>query len=585
MLVLALLVGQAGCGGESATAPDAVRIVPLARQAYLAPAATAQDGPSAASDASDAPSAAAADPLALADGVRADVAPEIGLWPAGTGVASGAGAGGSPAEAKAQVIQSARGGTAMTCVFFNMRQAPCSDADFRQAVARLVDREAVAKASDVTVVPSQSFVPPLSDAWLEPDATAPDLDRQAARQHLATARSKDGAALERALHILSPDRDVSPAAWRTAELLAEEMNGMGLNAVHVAVPDALLAKMTMARRMYDLYVADVTLAPSPFGLHALFLGSQDVPWTSAYAGVHDDALDEALTRLWSGSDRETARQGALDAQKRLAALLPCVPVCTRPERLLASSALGGFVNRPGDGADNLWTWCGLRWADAGKGNAEAVMVATTALSDLNPLTADTADEWRVLRMIGLPLLDLDPVTLEPVPVLAKSWDIGEWTGSDGEPRTRITFTLRRDAAWQDGKRFTASDVVFMIETVKRLPETNFHALANAVDSAEATRDDTVTVYFKDRGYRRLFDMAWFTLLPAHLWASVDDPMAYRPWETPNPEREGLTCLVGTGAWRIQADGIPAAGLSEGLRLNRSAPFHTSTFGRLVRERK
>lgn len=76
--------------------------------------------------------------------------------------------------------------------------------------------------------------------------------------------------------------------------------------------------------------------------------------------------------------------------------------------------------------------------------------------------------------------------LEPVPALARSWDIS----NDG---TVYTFRLRSGVKWHDGKPFTSADVVFSLKEM--LPATNAaakQALAE-VKTIEAPDDDTVVI--------------------------------------------------------------------------------------------
>jgi peptide/nickel transport system substrate-binding protein/oligopeptide transport system substrate-binding protein len=79
----------------------------------------------------------------------------------------------------------------------------------------------------------------------------------------------------------------------------------------------------------------------------------------------------------------------------------------------------------------------------------------------DPLTLDpalAADEasTSVISQIFDGLVDLDPLTGEPRPCLARSWQIDE-TGK------RYVFTLRHSARFHNGRRVEADDVVFSLE--------------------------------------------------------------------------------------------------------------------------
>jgi peptide/nickel transport system substrate-binding protein len=77
----------------------------------------------------------------------------------------------------------------------------------------------------------------------------------------------------------------------------------------------------------------------------------------------------------------------------------------------------------------------------------------------NPIMVrDTASGWVPDRMF-MGLVELDPLTAEVGPVLAKSWEIRE-AAPGAEHAWEIIFHLRRGLVWSDGAPFTADDVMF-----------------------------------------------------------------------------------------------------------------------------
>jgi len=65
---------------------------------------------------------------------------------------------------------------------------------------------------------------------------------------------------------------------------------------------------------------------------------------------------------------------------------------------------------------------------------------------------------RIFTSLYEPLTAYDPITLETVPYLAKSWKIS----SD---KRKFTFYLDQNAMWSDGKQVTADDVIFTYDTI------------------------------------------------------------------------------------------------------------------------
>ncbi|RMF71669.1 MAG: hypothetical protein D6738_13425, partial [Acidobacteria bacterium] len=86
---------------------------------------------------------------------------------------------------------------------------------------------------------------------------------------------------------------------------------------------------------------------------------------------------------------------------------------------------------------------------------------------LDPIRAPDLDGWRLARLIGDSLVDVD-ATARPVTRLARRW---AWD-DDG---TTLTFELRPGARWHDGRPVTAEDVAFTWRTAVdpevSLPET------------------------------------------------------------------------------------------------------------------
>lgn len=90
---------------------------------------------------------------------------------------------------------------------------------------------------------------------------------------------------------------------------------------------------------------------------------------------------------------------------------------------------------------------------------------TIRLSDdsgtLQPWHPRTRGEEQIIGLIYSGLMRLD-ATLAPQPDLATGWV----ASADGRI---ITFTLRSDAVWHDGRPVTVDDVVFTLDALRALP--------------------------------------------------------------------------------------------------------------------
>jgi peptide/nickel transport system substrate-binding protein len=102
--------------------------------------------------------------------------------------------------------------------------------------------------------------------------------------------------------------------------------------------------------------------------------------------------------------------------------------------------------------------------------------------------------------------------------------------------TSITFKLRPDVKWSDGRPFTSADVVFTMNLIRNHPATDYSALWTVIDRVSAPDDHTVIVSLKQPSVPILWYLGGQTyILPQHLWSSVSNPVTYT---NPNP--------VGTG---------------------------------------
>jgi len=117
---------------------------------------------------------------------------------------------------------------------------------------------------------------------------------------------------------------------------------------------------------------------------------------------------------------------------------------------------------------------------------------------------------------------------DPVPLLGteQSWN------ADG---TVLTIGLRSGVTWSDGAPFTADDVVFTFDMLKKTPAIN----SGGFDGTAAKVDDThVTITFAAPSFVKGPDVLSTVIVPAHLWQSID------------PTQDVVAQPVGTGAYTL-----------------------------------
>lgn len=124
---------------------------------------------------------------------------------------------------------------------------------------------------------------------------------------------------------------------------------------------------------------------------------------------------------------------------------------------------------------------------------------------------------RIFTSLYEPLTAYNPVTLETIPHLAKSWKISA-------DKRKFTFYLDQNARWSDGKQVTADDVIFTYDTIMN-PKN-----ATAVFRISLTRferpikedDFTVTFEAKEVHWNNFNDISSsIFILPKHHFEGKD----------------------------------------------------------------
>ncbi|MFB7495515.1 ABC transporter substrate-binding protein [Streptomyces sp. NPDC056161] len=154
----------------------------------------------------------------------------------------------------------------------------------------------------------------------------------------------------------------------------------------------------------------------------------------------------------------------------------------------------------------------------------------------NPFLAQSANTLAYTNQgqggfIYEPLVQINTVDIgKDIPWLARSW---KWSGDN---RT-LTLTVRTGVKWTDGKPFSADDVVFTFEMLKKYPGLN--VLGIAFDSVKANGADEVVMTFAKPSEQFFTNIVSAPIVSRHIWSTVGDPTKYTD---KNP--------VGTGPYKL-----------------------------------
>jgi peptide/nickel transport system substrate-binding protein len=110
----------------------------------------------------------------------------------------------------------------------------------------------------------------------------------------------------------------------------------------------------------------------------------------------------------------------------------------------------------------------------------------------------------------------------------------------GEGNKSLTFSLRPGIAWADGQRFSANDVVFTFNIMKKFPSLDLNAVWSVLSSVTSNAPDQVTFTFKTAAVPFFYYIAdQVGIVPKHIWEKVADPTTFRD-----------AAPVGTGAFTV-----------------------------------
>jgi hypothetical protein len=176
---------------------------------------------------------------------------------------------------------------------------------------------------------------------------------------------------------------------------------------------------------------------------------------------------------------------------------------------------------------------------------------------LNPVYASWLYDWNVLGLVYDSLIARDPYTRQWIPHMAKNYTIGTWTNPvSGATLSKITFVLRPDLYWHDGKQVTAEDVYYTFITMDKELTTYatqpwWHSSALHMLSAYIKDPYTIEILMD---VKSIYALSWCSMpvLPKHIWKPMVDAVKDGTWDaddimsfSPDPN------LIGSGPFMLQ----------------------------------
>jgi peptide/nickel transport system substrate-binding protein len=163
-------------------------------------------------------------------------------------------------------------------------------------------------------------------------------------------------------------------------------------------------------------------------------------------------------------------------------------------------------------------------SSSGTAMGKPLTIVSTFLSPMtdnfNPYSqTGTGYETHAVDLYDQPLMVFntqDP-TQAPIPELATNYS---WS-PDGKT---LTITTRSGVKWSDGTPFSAADVAFTFNLIKKYPALNTPATPVPVSASGS--GNTATLTFAQPELANLYLILQTQIVPEHVWSSVSNPVTY-----------------------------------------------------------
>jgi len=330
---------------------------------------------------------------------------------------------------------------------------------------------------------------------------------------------------------------------------------------------------------------------NPDWLYDMFHSINIGPWGWNVAGVSDAYLDTLLDSIKFQIDIDSILSKVSEFQQYFrTTVFPCFPVYSGAfihtyHPVLSPPTFGSY----GYGLAIDWTRKLSYWSTGANpilGTNATRYALVNEPSHFTPIGEPYLTEWHVLGSVldsypptvyftpyhegtgmSLGLLQRDPFNHTYMPWIAYDWDVnyGGYPELEIENGTKVTFYLRSDVTWHDGKPFTSADCVYAWELIKNYNIRRFNEIADWLVYAEPECPYKVTAYIgKTSLWIPYLLAATANLFPKHIWSIAEafvmngtwtdlrefDPgsTSYKNWtgEDPPVKYPFLKALIGTG---------------------------------------
>lgn len=105
------------------------------------------------------------------------------------------------------------------------------------------------------------------------------------------------------------------------------------------------------------------------------------------------------------------------------------------------------------------------------------------------------------------------------------WLATSYAWSDGS--RSLTFTIRSGVKWTDDSPFSAADVLFTFQLLKKYPALDLNSIWSVLDTVSLKGTDQIVLKFKTPAATYFYYVAdQLPIVPEHIWSKVSNPVSY-----------------------------------------------------------
>ena len=150
---------------------------------------------------------------------------------------------------------------------------------------------------------------------------------------------------------------------------------------------------------------------------------------------------------------------------------------------------------------------------------------TTINATFNPFSPSTDP---AVYFVFEPLIYVNPLNGNTIPFLATSY---KWTDNN----LKMDVTIRSGVKWNDGTPFSAKDVVFTFNLLKKFPALDLNGVwapITGLQSVELSGANDVVFSFSHPNVPQSFYLLNTVIVPEHVWSTIANPVNFQDSDNP-----------------------------------------------------